>query len=470
MPSQPNPRPSEPAAPSAVVIVGRPNVGKSALFNRIAGRRIAIVHEESGVTRDRIAARVHGHARPFDLVDTGGIFGRHMHGTPDLIQQGIARQTDEALREAAAIVFVVDAAAGPAPLDASVAAQLHRHGRPVVLAANKCDDERQDERAGEFARFGFPVVPVSALHNRGIDQLIGEILAHLPPAADAAPAEPGEPLRIAIVGRPNVGKSSFINRILRADRVIVSEIPGTTRDSIDVPFSIGGGPRARRYVLTDTAGLRAKRKVDSAVEKFSLIRAEESIARAGVCVLLLDGAQGPTAQDKKIADLIFEYRKGCILAVNKWDLLADVSTPREYEEALRRAVPFLDFVPVIFVSALSGYNIRQVLDTVNAVAANMAAKLPTGPLNRVIEEAYARVPPPIAHGRRLKIFYAVQTGTCPQRVTLFVNEPPLFPANYGIYLAVAVRRRFGLVGAPVVFTTRERPGQKDRPFLRNRNN
>jgi GTP-binding protein len=346
-------------------------------------------------------------------------------------------------------------------MDEHVARRLHASGRRTVIAANKADHAGRDGQAAEFERFGFPVFPVSALHDRGFDELMQAVLCGLPPAP---PAEAVSALKVTIVGRPNVGKSSFVNRVLRSDRVIVSPVPGTTRDSIDIPFSIGAGALARHYILTDTAGIRPVQKVGTSVETFSVMRAEQSIERADVVVLVLDAVQGPTAQDKKIASLILEHERGCVLVVNKWDL-AEGTTQTKYAPALYRAVPFMRHCPVVFVSAKTGYNIRGSVEAVDNVASQTRATLPTGVLNRAILDAAARVSPPSVSGRWLKIFYATQVGTAPVRVRMFVNDPKLVSPAYRDYLIRCLREKFGLEGAPVRLLFMARP-RKERASRR----
>jgi GTPase len=449
-----NTPPQQPSvtAPGVVAIVGRPNVGKSAIFNRILRRRLAIVHEESGVTRDRLVADAEWDGKRFELVDTGGITALDRGRTADEIEAETRHQAEIAIEAAAAVIFVVDVETGIVPLDAEVARLLHARGTRVFIAANKCDDPRRDDEAVAFERFGFPVFPVSALHNRGFEDLMRDVVAPLPdrPAASAAP-----PLRVVVVGRPNVGKSSYINRLLRSPRLIVSAVPGTTRDSIDIPFMIGSGPQARRYVLTDTAGMRRLGKVDGAVERFSLLRAETSICAADVVILMLDAAQGPTAHDKTIADLVLQHHKGCVIVVNKWDLMT-LASEREYFAALQRAVPFLRWVPVVFVSSKSGYNIRQSVEHLDRVAAHVQTRLPTAALNRTLLAASERVHPPMLHGKRFKAFYATQVTANPIRIALFVNDTRCLPAAYREYLVAAFRGAFELEGAPILFELKAR--------------
>jgi len=434
-----------------VAIVGRPNVGKSALFNRLAGRRISIVHEQSGVTRDRIMCEVMWDDRKFELIDTGGINNIDNEVRHDRIEDATYGQVDAAVSDAAVAILVVDVVSGLVPLDEAVANHIRRSGCKVFVAANKCDDAAKDEDTIEFERFGFPVFPVSALHNRGIGELMENVVEALPTAENVTVSNP---LKVVVVGRPNVGKSSYINRLLRSDRVIVSDIPGTTRDSIDIPFVVGKGDQAGHYLLIDTAGIRRTGKIDNAVERFSRFRAEESIARADVAVLVLDAIAGPTAQDKKIASMIIEKNKGCVILVNKWDL--EQTTQAKYGPALHRVMPFVGHCPVVFSSALSGYNIRKSIDAIDYVADQIQAELPTGMLNSTIMDACKKTQPAAVGGRRLKIFYCTQVGRAPIRIRVFVNDPLRVQENYKTYLVRMLRSRFGLEGAPVLLQFRAR--------------
>ena len=436
-----------------VAIVGRPNVGKSATFNRLAKRRIAIVHAEAGVTRDRLMREVTWGNERFELVDTGGVCNVDGGAADDVIEAGIHNQVDAALGDAAVAIFVVDIQAGVNPIDEGVAKLLRASGCHIVLAANKADGESHDVSAVDFEHFGFPVYPVSALNNRGFDGLMQNVIEALPEAENLTVEDP---LRVAIVGRPNVGKSSYVNRLLRNNRVIVSNIPGTTRDSIDVPFSVGRGKQARHYVLVDTAGIRRSGKVDSTVERFSLMRSEKSIKEANVVILVLDAAQGPTAFDKRIAALITQYNRGCVVLVNKWDLAEGEVTQRQYGPALVKTMPFMGHCPVLFASAKSGYNIRQTIEAIDYVASQVMLEIPTGILNRTIQDAYEKVNPPSRSGRRLKIYYVTQVGTDPVRIRLFVNNPKLITPAYRSYLKKSLRAKFGLEGAPLVLQFRAR--------------
>ena len=425
-----------------IAIVGRPNVGKSALFNRLARRRAAIVHEQSGVTRDRLIEPVVWRNQSFDLADTGGLAAPDRTRGEDFIHAGIRQQVEAALEDAAAIILVADIECGLTGSDQDVADWIRKTGRPAVLAVNKADSPEKDELAEEFNALALPVVPISALQNRGIDTLMSHVLPHLPEAE----TETGRaPLSVAVVGRPNVGKSSFINRIVRSDRVIVSNQPGTTRDSVDIPFTLGKGEQARRYVLIDTAGMRRSNKIDSAVERFGSFRAESSIRRADIVVHVLEAGRDPTAHDRKIAALVMRHRKGCLIVVNKWDLSEE--TQRQWGPTVAREMPFMGHCPIIFVSAKTGYNIRQSLEAMDYVGAQIRTELPTGMLNRVLLDLHAARSMPIVRGKRPRIFYATQTGYAPIRIRIFVNYPGSVPMPYRNYLVNGLRRAFGLEGA-----------------------
>lgn len=440
---------SEIPALQAIAIVGRPNVGKSALFNRIVRRRLSIVHEESGVTRDRVSASAAHEGRPFMLIDTGGIGMIDRNSTPDQIETGTRQQVDVAIQDAAVVLFVVDITAGILPLDEEVASLLHQSDRPVIVAANKADHDGLEADADVFRRFGFPVLPVSALHRRGVPELLDSAVAHLLPAEKMPRIDP---LKVAVVGRPNVGKSSFINRLLRDERVIVSDVPGTTRDSVEIPFAIGQGSDARHYILIDTAGIRRAGKVHDAVEHYSVNRAEKSIKRADVVVLMIDAARGPSRQDKKIASLILEAGSGCVVLVNKWDLAQEEEiTQRRYTPALIQELHFLDFIPIEYVSSKSGYNIRNSIEVIDQVACEVRTQLSTGVLNQVLKDAMLQAVPPKVRGKRLKIYYATQVGIQPIRIKLFVNHKSCLTKPFETYLLRRLRERFGLLGAPIEF-------------------
>ncbi|HEX4644896.1 MAG TPA: ribosome biogenesis GTPase Der, partial [Verrucomicrobiae bacterium] len=472
-----------------IAIVGRPNVGKSALFNRIAGRRIAIVHDEPGVTRDRVSAEAEWGGHSFTLVDTGGIGLSRREKSNDVIIKAALEQVELAIEAATAIILVVNVREGIVPLDEEVAARLRKSGKPVLVAANKTDTPRQEAGAMEFARLGFEkIFPVSAIHGEGIQPLMDFAVSLLPkeepkPAAEADENEsvegskdqPPGPVKLAIVGRPNVGKSSIINALTQSERVIVSPIPGTTRDAVDVPFEVETDGARQSYVLIDTAGMRKSRRVDNSVEFFSVKRTEDSIARCDIVVLILDAEAGITEQDKKVADKIVEERKGCIVVVNKWDLMEEsvraareeeltrrrdknrdrderrerrLTTLGEFGEWVQEHLFFLDYAPVIFTSAKSGFNLDRLLEAVRYVAAQLQQKIPTALLNRTIQDAVERRQPVSNQGHRLKFFYATQVRQAPPTFLLFVNRDELFSDQYKKYLANEIRRAFGYEGCP----------------------
>jgi len=437
-----------------IAIVGRPNVGKSALFNRMIRRRMAIVHERAGVTRDRLAVQVTFGDERFELVDTGGIGLFDDKAAPDVIEAGIITQVETALQDASALLFVVDASLGVQALDREVARRIRECGIPVFLAANKCDDGSHDHLADEFEELNFPVYAVSALHGRGISQMIEDALATLP---EGEVSEPEDALRVAIVGRPNAGKSSYINRLIHEERLIVSEIPGTTRDSINVPFSVGKGKGERHYVFIDTAGVRRPGKIKDVVEKFSIMRTDNSIKRAAISVLVLDASEGPKMRDKKIAGLIDKYNKGCVILVNKWDLADGITTQKKYGEALVEVVPFFRHVPIIFASTLSGFNMRRTLDAIDFVATQVDKEISTGLLNRTILDLHAKTPPPMVRNHRLRIYYVTQVGTRPVRIKLFCNDPSRRTPQYESFIKNQLRKKYGFEGAPIVLLWVARP-------------
>ena len=433
---------------SVIAIVGRPNVGKSALFNRIAKKRVAIVFDQPGVTRDRVAREVEACGRRFLLVDTGGLTFDRASDRADPLAEQTRQQAALAVEDASAVIVVADARAGITPLDEEVFERVRAAGVPCALAANKCDTSEDDHLADEFSRFGIPVFPTSAEHGRGVQPLVEWAVGKLPPAD---PAEASRPLRVVVVGRPNAGKSSYINRLLNAERVIVSEIAGTTRDVIDVPFTIGTGPDARHYILTDTAGMRSHNKASAnSVEKFSLFRGEEAIAESDVAILVMDPELGPTMQDKRIGGIIKDNFKACVILMQKWDKGQEKGiTEKKAEPALRQMMPFLNFAPVVFCSNKTGYNIRRTIDAIDRAAASTRAKMPTGLLNRTIVEAQKKTLCPMKNGKRLKIYYALQVGEAPLTIRLFVNDPKLVSPAYLTYMEKAIRARFGLEGAPL---------------------
>ena len=434
---------------NVVSLVGRPNTGKSALFNRIAKKRVAIVFDQPGVTRDRVTREVEVLGRKILLVDTGGIaFDRRV--TKDPLDDETRSQAALAVEDSAVCVIVVDARAGVTPLDQEVIARVRKSGVPCLIAANKCDVPADDVRAAEFARFGLPVYPTSAEHGRGVETLIETFVGKLPPAV--ADESAVRPLRVAVVGRPNAGKSSYINRLLNAPRVIVSEIAGTTRDAVEVPFTIGSGPEARHYMLVDTAGMKPHTKMSkTSVDNFSLFRSEQAIEEADVVILILDPVMGPTLQDKRIAGKILDANRACVLMLNKWDLANEegITDEKKAADAVRRMMPFLSFAPIVFCSNKSGYNIRRTVDAIDKAAASASERLPTGMLNRVIETATKKTLAPMIRGKRLKVYYGLQVATNPQTIRLFVNDPKLVTPAYLAFIEKNIRARFGLEGAPL---------------------
>jgi len=434
---------------SVIAIVGRPNVGKSALFNRIARKRVAIVFDQPGVTRDRVAREVEAAGRRFLLVDTGGLAFDRTPGAEDPLAFETRQQAAVAVGDAAVCLVVVDTRAGVTPLDEEVIRRVRESGVPCALVANKCDRAEDDERADEFHRFGLDVFPVSAEHGRGVAALTEYAVGKLPPPAPEEAA--ARPLRVAVVGRPNAGKSSYINRLLNAERVIVSDIPGTTRDAVDVPFTIGSGPTARHYTLVDTAGIKKHTQMSkTSVDNFSLFRSEQAIEEADVVLLVMESELGPTKQDMRVAGKILDAHRACVILMNKWDLALEKGMKEsEATPVVRSMMPFLSFAPIVYCSAKSGYNIRRTVDAIDAVASSVRAKLPTGVLNRTIEQAAKRTLAPMVRGRRLKVYYALQVGVDPLTIRLFVNDPALVTDAYRSYLEKAIRARFGLEGAPL---------------------
>ena len=448
---------------NVVSLVGRPNTGKSALFNRIARKRVAIVFDQPGVTRDRVTREVEVQGRKVMLVDTGGIaFDRRV--TNDPLDEETKGQAALAVEDSAVCVVVVDAREGITPLDSEVIAAVRKSGVPCVIAANKCDTPDDDWRAAEFERFGLPVFATSAEHGRGVEALVTDVVSKLPPV-DAEEESAKRPLRVAIVGRPNAGKSSYVNRLLNAPRVIVSEIAGTTRDAVEVPFTIGSGPEARRYMLVDTAGMKPHTKMSkTSVDNFSLFRSEQAIEEADVVILLLDPVMGPTMQDKRIAGKILDANRACVLMLNKWDLAVEqgITDEKKAAAAVRAMMPFLNFAPIVFCSNKSGYNIRRTVEAIDRAAASASERIPTGMLNNVITKATKKTLSPMVKGKRLKIYYGLQVATNPQTIRLFVNDPKLVTPAYLSFIEKNIRARFGLEGAPLRIFLKART-RKDGP-------
>lgn len=434
-----------------VAIVGRPNVGKSALFNRLAGSRIAIVEDEPGVTRDRIYTDIEWQGRRFTLIDTGGLEpGVHSGFAPS-----VARQVEVAVSEADLLLMLVDARAGLTPVDEEIAAILRRSGKKVLLVVNKVDSPDLQALIYPFYRLGFGTpLPVSAEHGLGTGDLLDAIVELLPPATMTY--EDDDRIHVAILGRPNVGKSSLVNGILGDERVIVSDVPGTTRDAVDIPWECDAG----KFVFIDTAGLRRRARIDTAVEYYSVVRARRALQRADVGLIVFDGSQRLAEQDKRIAGLAAEAGKAMILIVNKWDLvLASAGqSPEEirchWEEQVRHALPNLQFAPLITVSALSGRGVQRIPRLIKDVYTAYTSHLPTAQLNRVVQDAVDRHQPPSIKGRSLKIHYVTQVRSGPPTFIVFVNDPALVTSQYRRYLENRIRDEFPLTGTPIRFVLR----------------
>lgn len=423
-----------------VAIVGRPNVGKSTLFNRIIGQRKAIVEDFAGVTRDRNYAEVTRYERPFLLIDTGGF----EPASDDRLLTQMREQSQLAVEEADVIILLMDVREGLTPSDIEVARMLRRVGKPVFFVANKVDGEKQEVAAAEFYSLGVErIYSLSSAHGRGVGELIDDMLDLLP---QTPPPESEGEVRLAVIGRPNVGKSSLVNRLLGYERVVANPTAGTTRDSVDTPFLF----EDQRYVLIDTAGIRRKGKVSQTLEKYSAIQALKAMDRAHVVLMVIDAEEGVTDQDLSVAGYAYERGRALILVVNKWDLPEkDTHTMKRYLEEIRRRFKYLPFVPVLFVSALTGQRIERVMPGVARVFAEFNRKVSTAELNSVLEEAVVRHPPPMAKGRRIKLYYATQTMVRPPTFTIFSNSPEDIHFSYERYLQNVLREAFGFEGAPL---------------------
>ena len=436
-------------AKPVVAVVGRPNVGKSTLFNKLIGKRMSIVDDTPGVTRDRIYGETEWCGRQMMLIDTGGI----EHGTDDVILAGMRSQAELAIDMANAIIFVVDVKTGVTASDSDVAAMLQKSGKPVVLCVNKCD--KIGDLPLEFYEFynlglGDPVA-VSSVHGTGTGDLLDEVVKYLP--ENGEDEFESETINVAIIGKPNAGKSSLVNAVCGEERAIVSDIAGTTRDAIDTVVENEFG----RFNFTDTAGLRRKSKVDDRLEKYSVLRAKMAIERSDVCVIMLDGTDGFTEQDSKVAGLALEEGKACIIAVNKWDIVEkDGRTMDAYRKSLMNDFSFMPFAPIIFISAKTGQRLDRLFELIKYVHTQNTMRISTGKLNDILAEATARVQPPSDKGRRLKIFYMTQASTKPPTFVCFCNRADLFHFSYQRYLENQIRSTFGLEGTPIRFVIRER--------------
>ena len=437
-----------------IAIVGRPNVGKSALFNKLVGQRLSIVEDIPGVTRDRIYGESDWNGRRFTLIDTGGIEPR----TDSEILTFMREQAEIAISHADVIVFLTDIRTGLTASDQEVAGMLQRSGKPIVLAVNKMDSTGAvDPDFYEFYNLGLgDPVAVSALHGHGTGDLLDECVKYFPPPEDED--EEDDRIQVAIIGKPNVGKSSLTNKILGQQRTIVSDVAGTTRDAIDSYFENETG----KYVFIDTAGMRKKSKVDEAVERYSVLRAQMAIERADVCLILIDAQEGVTEQDTKVAGLAHEAGKASIIVVNKWDLIEkDGKTMDRMREDIRRDLSYMTYAPVLFISAATGQRVDRLFELIQYVNNQAATRITTGMLNSVLADAQTRVQPPTDKGRRLKIYYMTQAGVKPPHFICFCNDARLFHFSYQRYLENQIRTVFGLEGTPIKMTIRQKGDKED---------
>ena len=451
---------------SIVALIGRPNVGKSTLFNRLAGKRLAVVDDTPGTTRDRLVAEVEWNGVSFDLVDTGGVeaYGRQQGTSPlaldssDFIAE-IRAQSEMAITEADTVVLMTDVSSGITSTDIDIANLLRKCGKkhikqdnlPLLLAINKCDNQSRSMNALEFYELGInDLHPIAALHGLGIGELLDAIVAKLPTSTSVSE---DDSITIAIVGRPNVGKSSLLNKLLGQDRVIVSPVAGTTRDAIDTRLKY----HENRIALIDTAGIRRRGKIEPGVEKYSVLRALKAIDRAEVVMLLIDATEPFTAQDAHIAGMILDKSRSAIVVVNKWDKITkDSYTMHEYSTLVRTTLQFLDYVPVIFISALTGKRVNTALPLALKIHAERHLRVPTAELNRVIASALRQHSPPSKNGKRLRIYYATQVATAPPIILLHINDKNLVHFSYTRYLENKIRERFNFSGTPIRLTFRER--------------
>lgn len=432
-----------------VAIVGRPNVGKSTLFNKLVGARLSIVDDKPGVTRDRIYGDCEWLGHRFLLVDTGGIEPR----ADDVILSQMRAQANIAIATADVIVLVTDLRSGVVATDQDVANMLQKSGKPVILCVNKCDSVgAPDPEFYEFYNLGMgDPIAVSAVHGHGTGDLLDAVIAYFPPESEEEDED--DTIKVAVIGKPNVGKSSLINRISGQERAIVSDIAGTTRDATDTRIENQYG----KFTFIDTAGIRRKSKVTDAIEKYSIIRARTAVERANVCVIMIDATEGFTEQDSKVAGIALDQGKGCIVVVNKWDAVEkDGNTMREYKEKLAVDFAFMKFAPFVFISAKTGQRVDRLFEQIAYVYAQSTMRISTGKLNEILGAATARVQPPTDKGKRLKIYYMTQASVCPPTFVFFVNNAQLFHFSYQRYLENQIREVFGLEGTPVRFIIRER--------------
>ncbi len=431
-----------------VCIVGRPNVGKSTLFNKIVGKRIAITEDSPGVTRDRIYAEAEWLNRYFILIDTGGLEPE----SDEIIPMNIKRQVEIAIDTADVILFVVDGTEGVTTTDMEIANILRRSGKEIVLACNKIDTHKGSDKVFEFYELGIGTpIPISAEQSLGIGDLLDEVIKHFPEDKDTDLDD--DIVKVSVIGKPNVGKSSLINNILGEERVIVTDIPGTTRDAIDTYFTFDD----EKYIFIDTAGLRRKRSIYENVERYSVVRTLTAIDRSDLCILVIDGTEGVTEQDTKIAGYAHEKGKGIIIAVNKWDIVEkETNTYWEFEKDIRIKLSFINYAPIVFISAKTGKRVNKLLELIKVVNNNYNLRISTGVLNDIINEAVILNQPPSDKGVRLKIYYGTQVAVRPPKFVIFVNKKELMHFSYQRYLENQIRQYFGFEGVPIQFEFREK--------------
>ena len=436
-------------AKPVVAIVGRPNVGKSMLFNKLIGQRMSIVEDTPGVTRDRLYADCEWSGRCFTLVDTGGIEPQ----TDSEILRFMRDQAEIAIQNADVIIFMTDIRTGMTAADEDVANMLQRSNKPIVLAVNKADS--LGEPPAEFYEFynlglGEPIA-ISSVHGHGTGELLDRCLEFFP--EDAGKVEEDDSIKVALIGKPNVGKSSLTNKILGQERVIVSDVAGTTRDAVDSYFENEFG----KYTFIDTAGIRKKSKVNDDIEKFSVLRASLAVERSNVCLIMIDAQEGVTEQDTKVAGIAHDAGKACIIVVNKWDLVdKDDKTLRKQEEQIRKDLAYMPYAPILFISAKTGQRVGKLFELINKVYDESCKRITTGMLNNVLADAVARVQPPTDRGKRLKVYYITQTGVCPPNFVFFCNESKLFHFSYQRYLENKLREVFGFEGTPIRVVIRQK--------------
>jgi GTP-binding protein len=432
-----------------IAIVGRPNVGKSTFFNRVAGKRQAIVEDLPGVTRDRIYAECSWEDRPFILIDTGGFDPE----SDTLLQKQITLQVEEAIREADQIIFLMDGREGLLPADRDLAAILRKSAKPVFYVINKIDGEKQETRILDFYSLGVePLYPVSAEHGRGVGELLDEVLKG-PPPAPPKEEKGDQAVRVALVGRPNVGKSSLLNKLLGRPRAIVDSKPGTTRDALDIPLVREG----RKYIFIDTAGIRRKSRIHEPVEHYSVIRALKSLQRCDTALVLLDGFEGLTEQDIRIVEMAAESGRAILVLVNKWDLVEkDSNTARQYQARIYGEMKTFDYVPVHFISALTGQRVSKIFSSIDAVMQEHRKRISTGDLNRWFRETVQAHPPPLFRNRPVKLLFITQTGIAPPTFVIFASDPLGLTESYQRYLNHRLREKFGFAGTPLRLRIRQR--------------